>query len=246
MMRVEKAVATLKDENPGLIVLLADLCAAVKAARTAKTARDRETACGRMEDILVQLVKASGADEALLDRHIQEGHDASASGAKRVTREDLDSADLRFADGGVAFLQAAFARHLISLPIGIAGTGAGMAAAGSLRAGSAGYNPWLFGRAKHQGGDASTKAAVTRLVIESVLAEAARLVTHAGLSRKAAITNAVATNGARAMDHGVKLDPELLRQRASRRPKDGATADPLYDYFQERLDYERDKKFGRR
>jgi hypothetical protein len=243
MLDVEKAVAALRDENPHLIVLLAELCAAVKAAKPAK---DREAAWRRIETILVQLVKASGADDELLDRHIQEGHDAAASGAKRVTREDLDHIDLRFADGGVAFLQAAFARLLISLPIGITGTPAGMAAAGSLRAGSAGYDPWLFGRAKHQGGDASTEAGMTRLANESVLAEAARLMVHDGCSRRDAIIKAVETSGAKAMGYGIKLDPELLRQRTSRRAKDRAPADPLCRYFEERLEYEHDKKFGRR
>jgi hypothetical protein len=69
MVDVEKAAAALRDENPGLIVLLADLCAAakaVKAVNVATTAKDRETAWSRMETILVQLVKASGADDALL------------------------------------------------------------------------------------------------------------------------------------------------------------------------------------
>ena len=143
-------------------------------------------------------------------------------------------------------MQAAFARLLISLPIGIAGTPAGMAAAGSLRAGSAGYDPWLFGRAKHQGGDASTEAGMTRLANESVLAEAARLMVHDGCSRRDAIIKAVETSGAKAMGYGIKLDPELLRQRTSRRGKDGALADPLYCYFEERLQYERNQKFQRK
>jgi hypothetical protein len=242
MLDVEEAIAALRDEDPHLIILLAELRGAAKAAKTAKN----QAAWSRMGTVLVQLLKASGTDDELLDWHVQEGHDASASGAKRVTREDLDDANLRFADGGVAFLQAAFARLLISLPIGIAGTRAGMAAAGSLRAGSAGYDPWLFGRATHQGGDASTERCMMWLANESVLAEAARLVVHSGRSRRDAIIKAVATNGAKAMSYGMKLDPELLRQRASRRAKDGAPADPLCRYFEERLQYERNQKFGRK
>jgi hypothetical protein len=121
-----------------------------------------------------------------------------------------------------------------------------MAAAGALFSASEGFDPWLFRRAKHQGGDSSTDAGITRLAIDSVLAEAARLVVHSGRSRRDAIIKAVATNGAKAMGYGIKLDPELLRQRTSRRPKAGAPADALYGYFQERLEYERDKKFGRR
>ena len=64
-----------------------------------------------------------------------------------------------------------------------------------------------------------------------VLAEAARLNVHSDLSRRNAIIKAVASQGAKAMDHEIELDPEMLRVRSSRRAKDGKPADKLHDYF---------------
>jgi hypothetical protein len=111
-MTADEAAEILKTRNPRLLVMLAELCAAVDAA---KTANDPEPAWSRMEDATVQIIRASGADDELLKRQIKEGHEATASTAERVTREDLDHPSLRFADGGVAFLQAALSRHLLIL-----------------------------------------------------------------------------------------------------------------------------------
>jgi hypothetical protein len=238
-MNADDAAETLKARNPRLLVMLAEFCAAVDAA---KAANNPEPARTLMEDALVKIIQASGADDELLKHQIKEGHDATASTGDCITREDLDHADLRFADGGVAFLQAAFSRHVLSLPIGIAGTSAGLAAVGSLTTADRGFHPWLFARANRPGGDTSTRAGVERLAVESVLAEAARLHVHSGLSHRAAIIKAVATHGAKAMDYGIKLDPELLRVRSSRKAKGGKPADPLHVYFEERLEYERDRK----
>jgi hypothetical protein len=238
-MNADEAAETLKARNPRLLVMLAEFCAAADAA---KAANNPEPAWTRMEDALVKIIRASGADDELLKRQIKEGHEATASTGERITREDLDHANLRFADDGVAFLQAAFSRHLLSLPIGIAGTSAGLAAVSSLTTTARGFHPWLFDRAKRPGGDTSTRAGVERLAVESVLAEAARLHVHSGLWHRAAIIKAVATHGAKAMDNGVKLDPEKLRVRSSRAAKGGKPADPLHLYFEKRLEYERDPK----
>jgi hypothetical protein len=102
----------------------------------------------------------------------------------------------------------------------------------------------LLGRAKRPGGDTSTGAGIERLAIESVLAEAARLLVHSGLSRRAAIIKAVATVGTKAMDYGIKLNPELLRVRSSRAAKEEKPADPLHVFFEDRLRYERGRKLG--
>jgi hypothetical protein len=101
-----------------------------------------------------------------------------------------------------------------------------------------GFDPWLFRRTKHQGGDSSTDAGMRMLVQKAVLAQAAHLMVHAQKNRKTAIREAIAAHGMKAANHGIKLDPESLRQRTSRRGKDG-TADPLYVYFESRLNYER-------
>jgi hypothetical protein len=241
-MNVDEAVEKLKAQNPRLLVMLAELCAAVKAAGTAN---DQESTWRRMEGAIVQLVKASGADDELLKSQIKEARDATKSTGKPVTRIDLDNADLRFADGGIAFIQAAFSRHHISLPIGIAGTAAGMAAVGSLTTAKGGYDPWLLERAKRPGGDNSVGAGIERLIVEAVLAEAARLIVHSDLTRLKAITKAVSSHGAKAIDNGIKLDPELLRVRSSRRATNGKPADTLHVYFEDRLTYERALKSGR-
>jgi hypothetical protein len=102
-----------------------------------------------------------------------------------------------------------------------------------------GFNPWLFNRAARPGGDVTTKAGVENLVIKGILAHAAELVIHSRLSRLDAITKAIAENGAKAMDRGQVFNPELLRQRSHRRD------DSLHVYFEERLKYERDRKFKR-
>ena len=96
-MNVDEAIEALKAQDPRLLVMLAELCAAVKAARTAN---DQESAWRRMEGAIVQLVKASGADDELLKSQIKEASDATKSTGKPVTRADLDNADLGFADGG--------------------------------------------------------------------------------------------------------------------------------------------------
>jgi hypothetical protein len=235
-MNVDEAVEALKAQNPRLLVMLAELCAAVKASGTAN---DQESAWRRMEGAIVQLVRASGADDELLKSQIKEASDATKSTGKPVTRADLDNADLGFADGGIAFIQAAFSRHVVSLPIGIAGTAAGLATVGSLKAAKGGHDPWLFERAKRPGGDISVEAGIKQRVVEAVLAEAARLVVHSSSSRKDAITKAVASHGAKAMDNGIALNPETLRVRSSK------PADELHGYFEARLKYERDQKFGR-
>ena len=84
-----------------------------------------------------------------------------------------------------------------------------------------GFDPWLFRRAKHQGGDSSTDAGMRMLVQKSVLAQAAHLMVHAQRNRKTAIREAIAAHGMKAANHGIKLDPESLRQRTSRRGKGG-------------------------
>jgi hypothetical protein len=61
------------------------------------------------------------------------------------------------------------------------------------------------------------------------------------MPRKTAIRQAIATHGEKAANRGIRLDPELLRQRTSRRGKDGP-ADPLHIYFESRLNYERGVK----
>jgi hypothetical protein len=241
-VNADEAIETLKTRNPRLLVMLAELCAAVDAA---KAANNPKPAWSRMGDAIVQIIRASGADDELLKQEIEEGHDATASAAQRVTRGDLDDADLRFADGGVAFLQMAFSRLLLSLPVGISGTTAGLAAVGSLMAAEEGFHPWLFDRAQRPGGGKSTDAGIEWLTIKSVLAEAARLNVHSGLSRRVAIIKAVATHGAKAMDKGIRLDPELLRVRSSRAATAHKPADRLHVYFTKRLEYERDRKFGR-
>lgn len=106
-----------------------------------------------------------------------------------------------------------------------------------------GFDPWLFKRAKHRGGDSSIDSGMVLLAQHDVLAEAARLMIHADMPRKTAIREAIATHGRKAADHGIRLDPELLRQRTSRRGKDGAS-DPLYIYFENRLEHERGLKAG--
>jgi hypothetical protein len=242
-VNVDEAVEVLKARDPRLLVMLAELCAAVKAAGTAN---DQESAWRRMESLIVQLVKASGADDELLKNQIKEASDATKSTGKPITRADLDNADLGFDDQGIAFIQAAFSRYLLSLPIGIAGTAAGLATVGSLGSAKEGHKPWLlFGRAKNPGGDISVDAGIERWVIDAVLAEAARLKIHSGLSRRNAIFKAIASHGAKAIDRGIKLDPERLRVRSSRSAKNGKPADKLYVYFEDRLKYERAQKSGR-
>jgi hypothetical protein len=234
-MGFDEAVETLKTRDPRLVVQLAELCAAVDAA---KAANDPTPAWDRMEAAIVALVKSTGADDELLERQFREGHDAAGAGAERTTREDLDNVNLRYSDGGVAFIPAAFARFLLSLPLGVGGTKAGAAAVGSLWIATNGFDPWLFGRAKHQGGDSSTDAGMGMLAQHAVLAQAAYLMVHSQKPRKTAIREAIATHGGKAANYGIRLDPELLRQRTSRRGKDGQ-ADPLYVYFESRLNYER-------
>ena len=106
---------------------------------------------------------------------------------------------------------------------------------------ASGFEPWLFKRAKHQGGDSSTDAGMVMHAQHTVLAQAARLMIHASKPRKTAILEAIATHGGHAASHGIRLDPELLRQRTSRRGKDGS-ADPLHVFFENRLEYERGLK----
>ena len=163
-MNVDEAVEALKAQDPRLLVMLAELCAAVKAAGTAN---DPESAWRRIEGAIVQLVKASGADDELLKSQIKEASDATKATGKTITRADLDNADLGFADEGLAFIQAAVSRHLMSLPLGIAGTAAGLATVGSVEAAKDGHKPWLlFERAKNPGGDNSVEAGIERRVIE--------------------------------------------------------------------------------
>ena len=241
-MNVDEAVEVLKAQDPHLLVMLAELCAAVKAV---KTANNQESARRRMEDAVVQLVKASGADDELLESQIKEASNATRSTGKSITRADLDNANLGFDDGGIAFIQAAFRRHLISLPLGIAGTAAGLATVGSLGAAKEGHKPWLlFGRAKNPGGDISVEAGIERQVIDAVLAEAARLIVHSGLSRRNAIVKAVAARGAIAIDNGIKLDPELRPVRSSRSAK--TAVNKLHAYFEDQLEHERAQKSDRR
>ena len=127
-MGFDEAVEELKTRDPRLVVQLAELCAAVDAA---KAANDPTPARDRMEAAIVALLKSTGADDELLERQVQEGHDAAGAGTGKMTREDLDEANLRYSDHEIIFLQAAITRLLL-LPIGIAGTRAGQAAAGSL------------------------------------------------------------------------------------------------------------------
>jgi hypothetical protein len=236
-MGFEEAVEALKARDPRLVVQLAGLCAAVDAA---KAANDPTPAWDRMEAAIVALLKSTGADDELFERQVQEGRDAAGVGMGKTTREDLDDANLRYSDRGVVFLQAAITR-LLMLPIGIAGTRAGKAAAGSLLTAANGFDPWLFGRAKHQGGDSSTDSAMVMIAQQSVLAEAARLMVHTAMPRKTAIRQAIATHGGKAARYGIRLDPELLRQRTSRRAKSGSP-DPLHIFFENRLEYERGVK----
>lgn len=233
-MGFDEAVEILKTRDPRLVVQLAELCATVDAA---KAANDPTPAWNEMEAAIVALLKSTGADDELFERQVQEGHDAAGAGTGKVTREELDDANLRYSDHGVIFLQAAITRLLL-LPIGIAGTRAGKAAAGSLLTAANGFDPWLFRRGKHQGGDSSTDAGMVMIAQQSVLAEAARLMVHTAMPRKTAIRQAIATHGEQAANRGIRLDPELLRQRTSRRGKDGQ-ADPLYVYFESRLNHER-------
>jgi hypothetical protein len=97
-MSFEEAVEALKARDPGLVVQLAELCAAVDAS---KVANDPTPAWDRMEAAIVALVKSTGADDELLERQFREGHDAAGAGARKTTREDLDNVDLRYADGGI-------------------------------------------------------------------------------------------------------------------------------------------------
>jgi hypothetical protein len=236
-MNFDEAVETLMARDPRLVVQLAELCAAVDAV---KVTNDPIPAWDRMEAAIVALLKSTGADDQLFERQVQEGHDAAGAGTGKATRKDLDDANLPHSDTGLLFLQAAFTRHLM-LPIGIAGTRAGIAVAGSLMSAANGFDPWLFMRAKHQGGDSSTGSGMAMLAQQSVLSEAARLMVHTPMSRKTAIRQAIATHGGRAARRGIRLDPELLRQRTSRRGKSGSP-DPLYVFFENRLKYERGVK----
>jgi hypothetical protein len=236
-MDFDEAIDALKTRDPRLVVQLAELCAAVDAA---KGANDPTSAWNRMESAIVTLLKSTGADDQLFERQVKEGHDAAGAGIGKTTRENLDDANLQYSDRGVVFLQAAITR-LLMLPIGIAGTRAGKAAAGSLLTAANGFDPWLFGRAKHQGGDSSTDSGMVLIAQQSVLAEAARLMVHTAMPRKTAIRQAIATHGEKAANYGIRLDPERLRERTSRRGKDGP-ADPLHIYFESRLNYERGVK----
>ena len=236
-MGFDEAVEALNARDPRLVVQLAELCAAVDAV---KAANDPTPAWERMEAAIVTLLKSTGADDELFGRQVQEGHDAAGAGARKATRKDLDDANLRYSDNGLLFLQAAFTRHLM-LPIGIAGTRAGLAVVGSLMSAANGFDSWLFMRAKHQGGDSSTYSGMVMLAQQSVLAQAAHLMVHAKKPRKTAIREAITTHGAKAASNGIRLDPELLRQRTSRRGKDGAP-DPLHVFFENRLEYERGLK----
>ena len=83
-MNFDEAVEALKAQDPRLLVMLAGLCAAVKSAGTAN---DQESAWRRMEGAIVQLVKASGADDELLKSEIKEASDATKSTGKPITRD---------------------------------------------------------------------------------------------------------------------------------------------------------------
>jgi hypothetical protein len=241
-MDAEEAIVVLKARDPRLLIKLAELCAAVDAANLAD---DPVSAWTSIEAALVDLIRITGADEELLKHQIEEAHEAIAATDVRVTREDLDNADLRFDDGGVAFIETAFARHLITLPIGIAGTKAGLAAVGSLMSAEEGFDPWLFSRTKRPGGDTSRAAGIERLVVNGVLAQAARLMIHFDLPRRTAIKRALSKNGIDGSADKAKSISELLRQRTSRRATNDKPADPLHLYFEDRLRHERHLKFDR-
>ena len=77
LMGFDEAVEALKTRDPRLVVQLAELCAAVDAA---KGANDPTSAWNRMESAIVALLKSTGADDQLFERQVKEGHDAAGAG----------------------------------------------------------------------------------------------------------------------------------------------------------------------
>jgi hypothetical protein len=199
-MNADEAAENLKTRNPRLLVMLAELCAAVDTAKTATSPGARDRSKRQAIDAWRRIALDTGLDAVMLD------------GVCRDMETDEDGAlDLEAPTMSPRAAWKALASFLNDLRVGLLRTKAGEALIGAAQTAADGRGSLLLKPVTRQG----VGAAKEHNVKIAVISLAAMYDAATGCGPLAALSYAVGELGLRAAAHDVLLNVQALKREIS-------------------------------